>query len=334
MPIYWHEDGSCDVFANVGNRRAHRRLKKGATTRQAKRIEAELRVGLARGRSPVIPGDPTLTHCLGLYVEHTAALRSPATAMHHAARIADWAALYKASEARAAADHITRELTGKYAPGTINRSLGTLSHGLKLAWRRGLTPADYSTLIQRLPENNARTTALTMSQVATLADHSSEQVRAAIWLSLLTGCRRGEICQLRQEDIGTDEITLPAGATKTFRTRTVPIIPAVRPWLKYVPLSINFEGLKTGFRRARIAAGMPNVQYRDLRRSCGTMLVQLGVPLHIIAAILGHSSVKVTERVYAHLAPRQVYEGLHRLEELHQNLRQTPKAARKKSVSP
>lgn len=114
----------------------------------------------------------------------------------------------------------------------------------------------------------------------------------------------------------------------------MPIIPAVRPWLKYVPLSINFEGLKTGFRRARIAAGMPNVQYRDLRRSCGTMLVQLGVPLHIIAAILGHSSVKVTERVYAHLAPRQVYEGLHRLEELHQNLRQTPKAARKKSVSP
>jgi integrase len=63
---------------------------------------------------------------------------------------------------------------------------------------------------------------------------------------------------------------------------------------------------------------MPHVQFRDLRRSCGTLLIQTGtVPLHVVSRILGHSSVQVTERVYAHLAPRQLHAGLDALTALH-----------------
>jgi integrase len=140
---------------------------------------------------------------------------------------------------------------------------------------------------------------LSIEQVRTLADAASEQTRAAIWIALLTGCRRGEILKLRREHIGRDSLHIPAGNTKTLRVRTVPIVPALRPWLEFVPLKINAEGLKSGFRRAREAVGMA-VTFHDLRHSCASLLINYGVPLEVIRDILGHTTVKTTER-YAHL---------------------------------
>jgi integrase len=128
--------------------------------------------------------------------------------------------------------------------------------------------------------------------------------------------------------IGRDTITLPAGAVKTQRTRTVPIIAPLRPWMRHVGpdgLGITAEGLKTGFRRAREAAGMPHVTFHDLRRSCGTLLVQRGVPLQVVSRILGHTSTAVTERVYAHLDVRQLKEGLDVLSDLHRRLHRARK---------
>ena len=182
-----------------------------------------------------------------------------------------------------------------------------------------MTPVDYSTLVKRLPENNQRTTYLTMEQVSRLADHASENVRAAIWIALLTGCRRGEICKIKKEDIGQETIKLPAGNTKTLRYREVPIAAALRPWLKYLPLAINFEGVKSGFRRAREAADMEHVNFHDLRHSCATILLSMGTPLHVVRDILGHSTVKTTER-YAHtqIAPQR--NALDMLGKLHQDL--------------
>jgi integrase len=76
---------------------------------------------------------------------------------------------------------------------TINRSLGTLKRALRTAWERGHCPEDWSTHVKRLPEHNARDVYLTVDQVAAIGNHAGEQVRAAIWIALLTGCRRGEV---------------------------------------------------------------------------------------------------------------------------------------------
>jgi integrase len=224
-------------------------------------------------------------------------------------------------------------MTGHYAAATINRSLGALGKALRIAWQRGTVAADYSSLCQRLPERNARTTWLTLQQVQHLASHASPATATAIWLSVLTGCRRGEVLAMRPEMIQSNTITLPAGATKTARSRSVPIIAPARPWLAKLPVAQTFEGLKSGFRRAREAAGMPDVTFHDLRRSCGTLLIQQGVPLHIVSRILGHSSTAVTERVYAHLSSAQLHAGMAELGKLHRDLHRKAKRPRRAAAS-
>ena len=178
---------------------------------------------------------------------------------------------------------------------------------------------DHSAQIRRLPERNERDVYLTVEQVHAIAERASESVRAAIWIALLTGCRRGEILAIRAADIGADTITIRAGNTKTLRTRTVPIVPALRPWLAHVPLPITFEGLKTGFQRARKAAGMEHVNFHDLRHSCATILLGLNVPLDVVRDVLGHTTIKTTERYAQALVDRQ-RKAMERLGKLHQRL--------------
>jgi integrase len=253
-----------------------------------------------------------MTAVMGLYLEHAKTLRSPDTAIHHAARVGPWAEKYRASQARECAAHILRDMTGAYEPATINRSLGAMKKALQLAWERNLTTENYGLRIKRLPERNLRDMTLTMEQVKRIADCASEQVATAIWVAIFTGCRRGEILAIRPEDIGPDTIAIRAGNTKTLKARTVPIVAPLRRYLAALPLAINFEGLKTGFRRAREAAEMPWVTFHDLRRSCATLMIEAGVDLYVVSKVLGHSSVAVTQQRYGHMQVEQLRAGLDR----------------------
>lgn len=253
-----------------------------------------------------------MTEILAIYAEHSEGLRSAETSLYHAMRLGPWAAKYKASEAQEFADHVIRDMskkivdekTGKmkaaYAPATINRSLACAKKGLALAWRRRLIPENFGLRIENVRVDNKREVFLGVAEVRMIAQHCSEQAQAAIWAALLTGARRGELFQIRREDIGADTIKLPASHTKTLKMRVIPIIPALRPWLKHFPLTISVDGLKSSWRRARVQARMEHVNFHDLRHSCASIMLGLGVDLYTISKILGHSNVQTTQR-YAHL---------------------------------
>src|SRR5574337_1033213 len=310
MSIWQDKNGRRHVGIMCGGRRVHRILAPGASAGDAKRVEAELRAALALRRQVAIPGDPPMTAVLALYEQHARHLRSADTSMHHARRLGPWAERYRASQAREFAAHVVHDMTGHYAPATINRSLATVKKGLTLAWEQGLTPDNWGLRIKALPARNMRDVVLSIDQIKALADAASDAVRAAIWIALYTGCRRGEILALRPGDIGRSELTIRAGNTKTLRTRTIPIVAPLRPWLRQVPIGINYEGLKSGFRRAREAAGLPWATFHDLRRSCGTMMIQAGVDLYVVSRVLGHSSVTVTQQRYAHLQIERVRDEM------------------------
>jgi integrase len=312
MSIWTDEKGRWHVGIMVDGKRVHRNLGEGSTQGDAKRVEAELRVAVARApkKAPVIPGDPPMTKAMALYIESCDRLSSPDTAKHHAYRIGPWIEGKKVSEARQVAAKIVSDLSKAYKPATINRSLGALKRALKLAWQHGLTHTDYSPEVTRVTENNQRDVVLSIEQIKKIADLCSLPVQAAIWISLYTGCRRAEALRLTPDDVSDTAITFRTSTTKTRKPRVVPVVEPLRPWLKHLPIGVNFEGVKSAFRRARVDAGMPHVQYRDLRRSCATLLLQNDVPLNIVSAILGHSSTKVTESRYAYLATSQLSKAL------------------------
>ena len=315
MPIRKDASGRWHAEVCVDRRRLHRILPKGAGAGDAKLVEAELTKALHTEKVTKvldIPGDPPLTELLADYTErHALNLRSTDTAQFHAYRIARWCEGKRASETREVASAIVQDLTGHYRPATINRSLGALKKALRMAWERGRVPVDYSGLVKRLPENNQKTEVLTIDQVRSLADAASEPVRAAIWVGLFTGCRRGEVCKIKATDIGEDIIRIQAGNTKTLRYREVPIVPALRPWLTFLPLPITFEGVKSGVRRARVKAGLPGIGFHILRHSCASILLQTGADLYTISKVLGHTSVKMTER-YSHMQTAEQRKALER----------------------
>jgi site-specific recombinase XerD len=301
MSSWIDKKGRRHVGIMVGGKRIHRKLQEGATARDAKLVEAEIRASAARAPQQVrIPGDPSMAAVLALYVEHAKSLRSAETSTYHAMRLGPWAEKYKASQAQEFAGHVIRDMRDAYAHATINRSLACAKKGLTIAWKQRLTPENYGLRIESMPVNNKREVFLSVDQVRSIAQYCSEEAQAAIWAALLTGARRGEIFQIRAEHIGPDTITLPSSHTKTLRTRVVPIIPALRPWLVFFPLTMTIDGVKSSWRRARVKAGMDHVNFHDLRHSCASIMLSLGVDLYTISKILGHSNVQTTQR-YAHL---------------------------------
>jgi integrase len=328
MSTWEDKQGRRHVGIMVSGQRIHRILPEGATASDAKLVEAELRGAMAKSPKAVnIPGDPPMTAVLGIYVDYAKTLRSSDTSEHHAKRLQPWAAKYKASQAREFAAHVIKDMsrlvlnpkTGKkapaYAPATINRSLATAKKGLALTWEQNLTPENYGLRIKGVVVNNKREVFLSVDQVRKITQHCTEQAQAAIWAALLTGARRGELFQIRAEHIHADTISIPASHTKTQRARVIPIIPALRPWLAHFPLTITVDGVKSAWRRARVSANMEHVNFHDLRHSCASIMLGMGVDLYTIGKILGHSNVQTTQR-YAHLQVEQQRAALNKLSQL------------------
>ena len=292
----------------LGGRRLHRICPENATAGDAKQLEADLRQSLiasAANAADAAAGDPALTVVIALYVQHAETLRWPAPAKLCAARIVPWLQGHTASEARIVAANIIRDMRPQYEAATINRSLAALKKGLSLVFDAGMTTINYGQAVKSLPTHNKREIFLTVEQVSHLASCGSEAIEAAVWIALLTGCRRGEILKMRQEDIGRDTITIHSGNTKTRRTRVIPIAPGLRQWLKAIPLPYkDYEGLKSSYQRARIKAEMPWVNFHDLRHSCASILMAKGADLYTVSKILGHSTITTTQR-YAHLEVSQ-----------------------------
>jgi integrase len=316
MSIWDDKDGRKHVGVMVQGRRVHRIMPASASVHDAKLVEAEIRASISLMPKQVeIPGDPRMTAILQLYAEHAQQLRSAGTSQSHARRLEPLARKFKASQAQEFADLVIKQMRTKYAPATINRSLACAKKGLELAWRQRLIPENYGLRIKSVAVNNNREVFLSVDEVRTIAQHCTVQAQAAIWFAMLTGARRGEIFLIRAEHIGVDTIRLPAGHTKTNRARVIPIIPALRPWLEHFPLTLTVEGMKSAWRRARLTAGMPHVNFHDLRHSCASILVGLGVDLYTISKVLGHSSVQSTQR-YAHLQVDAQRAALQKIGEL------------------
>jgi integrase len=58
--------------------------------------------------------------------------------------------------------------------------------------------------------------------------------------------------------------------------------------------------LSRAFARLREAGNVPGVRLHDLRHTVVSLLMELGVPPHVVQAIARHADVKITLKVYSH----------------------------------
>jgi integrase len=68
-------------------------------------------------------------------------------------------------------------------------------------------------------------------------------------------------------------------------------------------------------RRKRTGLPNPNVRFHDLRHGCVTLLLDLGVPPHIVVRIVGHATLDVTMGIYAHATLEEQRQALRELED-------------------
>lgn len=156
-----------------------------------------------------------------------------------------------------------------------------------------------------------------------------------IRVGLCTGLRRGELLALRWRDVDLEHGFLTVANRGTFKTksgseRRLPVVGDAFEVLqrRYVarleseavadgPVFTDGCGLSIKPDRAsrrlkkflRLAKLDEDLHFHSLRHTCASWLAMRGVPLRTIQAILGHSSITVTER-YSHLSPEVMVKAM------------------------
>ncbi len=231
----------------------------------------------------------------------------------------------KAADVRGYVEH---RRTARVCNATINRELSVFSAAINYARREWEWEISNPVSGRKLKEPEGRLRWLTRaeaerlicaSQHEPLASHLPEFIR----LALHTGMRKGELLGLewRRVDLQTALVHLEPGNTKTGKRRSVPLnkvamaamnrmrfrsqhTPA-SPWVFAHRNGQRIQDVKKAFTSACQRAGITDFRIHDLRHTCAAWLVSAGVSLAEVRDLLGHTTVKMTER-YAHLAPENV----------------------------
>jgi integrase len=73
------------------------------------------------------------------------------------------------------------------------------------------------------------------------------------------------------------------------------------------------DNLRRSWGRIRVATGDPPARFHDLRHTCVSLLLEAGVPPHVVREIVGHSAIDVTMTIYAHASLDEKRRALERL---------------------
>lgn len=234
-------------------------------------------------------------------------------------------------------DRITRtqvlrwfDAYSRTAPGAANSALRLLNQILNFALAHGhvdTNPArgvkkNRRTVLTRFLSHEEIGRLHRVLEVHDRKEQSSRQQADIIRLLLLTGCRKSEILGLRWSEVDrctlilADSKTGPRSVTLNARARRV-IERQVQGQSAFVFPSPRDASRPRGpelalWDRVRREAGIEDVRLHDLRHTFASHAVMNGVPVPVVARLLGHTNVKTTLR-YAHLADKEIEAAAERV---------------------
>lgn len=225
---------------------------------------------------------------------------------------------------------------GKPAPGSANRAKAVLSkaYELHIKWE---TPGIVRNPCKGVESNPERKMERFLNpdeytrfwETMTASTDVDRYARAAIMLIALTGCRQGEVRQLKWDEYKADKRRIELEHHKTAKYTGVKRLPLsdasigllsdVAGWQEEDELegfAYVFPRYGKGrvrkykdephgdlgkfWRQLRARMKLEDVRMHDLRHSFASVAAQQGMTLQMIGSLLGHSNITTTQR-YAHL---------------------------------
>ena len=153
-----------------------------------------------------------------------------------------------------------------------------------------------------------------------LAACPNETWRIIVLLGADAGLRRGEMMQLKWEDVDFQNNQLYIAPNKTEYYRFVPMTEALSKALQRGKIAAQNEFvinlgptrcLNTITNYYKQIARQANISsfLHKLRHTFASQLVQNGVSLYTVSKLLGHRTIQMTE-IYAHLAPAHLQKAV------------------------
>lgn len=211
-------------------------------------------------------------------------------------------------------------IANRASPATANRYLALLSGVFTLAIKCEHIVRNPAKDVKKLKEADPRKRYLSGDELGQFLEalnvEAGKTAANAITLLLLTGLRRMELFSLRWQEVDLPSASFWLLDTKSGNGRTVVLNSLALDLLQKIKLDSepNCPWVFPAYRgnghlidvrktlwRAMARAGILNLRPHDLRRSFASLAVNAGVDLYQIKDLLGHSSVAVTQRAYAHL---------------------------------
>jgi site-specific recombinase XerD len=201
--------------------------------------------------------------------------------------------------------------------GTINRDLACLKHMLSYAVKLELLKDNKVARVDKLPEILRCRPKFTDKQVDHFLACTQPRVRPLFGFMRETGCRLEEAMTLKRSQVLRDERrAVFTDNTKSGKFRVVPLTDEAVRWIdEMVPLAgcpyifynprtrRQWKNCRKVIDKAINASNLDGFLLKDLRRHYGITLSENGAEMHVIQAMLGHSSVTTTEKHYAHFSP-------------------------------
>ena len=215
-----------------------------------------------------------------------------------------------------------------FAPATCNRYSMNMAGVLTVAVEEWFLLENNPARIKQLKENNARDRVLTPDEQDRLVTACEESEEVALLPFMLiamgSGCRAGELLNLRWADVDSDSGVAILRNTKNGDSRSIPIMGYALDTLKNyrrafsaIPMGSAFVfqnntgrvpfAYYRSWNDARIAAGIPDFKFHDLRHTAASLLAMNGKTLGEVGALLGHRSIQTTRR-YSHYASSHTLE--------------------------
>ena len=227
-----------------------------------------------------------------------------------------------------------RRLAKEWPKGTtrVARTLFADAH------RDGLIASNpFTSLRLETPKGRKDLDALSEQEIVALADAAlpalgeyGPQFRAIILFLAYVGCRPGELCCIRRADVDREraEVTIRFALDgqggekrpKNGRPRVVNVPPQALAALAYVPTRIGSPYLFQTATGRRLSKGTLSYAFRvvkqrwgkrerldlyELRHACATLLMERGLPPHVVANQLGHTDGgALVQRLYGHPSER------------------------------